>query len=235
MPIRKLMHTFPVVGIVIAISAGAASVALIELAETALRPLGMPGHAGVLFLPEVAAAAAGAVLLGVLFTTRYVPVLAFAGLLTMTGGAGVLTGVASGSDAIALAGSGLVGMGVGASVSPALFLAGLSLRSAMIQRVFALIELLRGVAAFMIAPVLVHVAMTAGGGPKTGGIELAVWIALGIGAAGALAAAALWRLGGARLQRPDIERWLGGEAPALESPPLLAALRGSPAPSRGSA
>jgi hypothetical protein len=38
----------------------------------------------------------------------------------------VLSGVTKGSDALVLIGSGLVGLGVGASVSPALFIAGFS-------------------------------------------------------------------------------------------------------------
>jgi hypothetical protein len=51
-------------------------------------------------------------------------------------------------------GAGLIGFGVGASVSPALFITGFSLRSAQIQRIFALVELLRGVTAFLAAPIL---------------------------------------------------------------------------------
>jgi hypothetical protein len=37
---------------------------------------------------------------------------------------------------------------------------------------------------------------------------------------GAVAAAAIWIAGRARLQRPDIAPWLEGEKPAIESPPL---------------
>ncbi len=32
-------------------------------------------------------------------------------------------------------------------------------------------------------------------------------------------------LGRARLQRPDLDRWLAGEEPAWDSPPLLAGIR----------
>ena len=52
-------------------------------------------------------------------------------------------------------GSGLIGLGVGASVSPALFISGFSLHSAQIQRAFTF-ELARGVAAFLVAPVLLY-------------------------------------------------------------------------------
>ena len=57
-----------------------------------------------------------------------------------------------------------VGLGVGSAVTPALFLVGFSLRNANLQRVFAIVELLRAVAAFMIAPVLLHFALTVGQG-----------------------------------------------------------------------
>ena len=42
----------------------------------------------------------------------------------------------------ALIGSGLIGLGVGSAVTPALFLVGFSLRNANLQRVFAIVELL---------------------------------------------------------------------------------------------
>jgi len=45
-----------------------------------------------------------------------------------------------------------MGLGVGALVSPALYVVGFSLRSSEIQRVFALVELVRGVTAFLVAP-----------------------------------------------------------------------------------
>jgi hypothetical protein len=94
-----------------------------------------------------------------------------------------------------------------------------------VQRIFALIELLRGAAAFITAPVLLHLAQTAGPTPAAG-TQLALWICLGIAAAGGLLAAYLFVLGRVRLRTPDLERWQAGEGPALESPPLGAAIRG---------
>src|SRR5437763_265036 len=95
-------------------------------------------------------------------------------------------------------GSGLLGVGVGASVSPALFQAGFSLQSAQLPRVFALIELLRGVSAFMIGPILLHVAQTVGGNPASG-TRTALWISFAIAAGGALVAVTLFVIGRARL------------------------------------
>ena len=71
-------------------------------------------------------------------------------------------------------------LAVGASVSPALFITGFSLHSAQIQRVFAFLELVRGVAAFLVAPVLLYLS-TAIGGSAAAGTETAIWICLGIG------------------------------------------------------
>jgi MFS family permease len=53
-PVRKVARTVPVTAIVIAMSAGAASVALVQLAQTALETRGVePAHGGMLFWPEI--------------------------------------------------------------------------------------------------------------------------------------------------------------------------------------
>jgi hypothetical protein len=93
--------------------------------------------------------------------------------------AAMLTALATGGTSLVIAGSALIGFGVGTSVSPALFVAGFSLRSARIQRAFALIELLRGVTAFLIAPILLFLA-TAVGVTKAAGMWDATWICLAI-------------------------------------------------------
>ena len=123
-------------------------------------------------------------------------------------------------------GSGLVGLGVGGSVAPALFIAGFSLRNNALQRVFAIIELLRAVAAFMVAPVLAHVAATVGGSPAAG-THTALWICFGIATGGTLVAVSLYVLGRVRPPAPALEVWMSGEAPAWYSPPLLDRIRDS--------
>jgi MFS family permease len=223
-PVRSFTTTIPVAGIVVAMTAGAASVAIVELVQTALQTKMTPTHMATLFWPEFGAAVFTAVLFGLLFRTRFVPLLVCGGMLTLSGAAAVLSGVANGGDAIVAVGSGMIGVGVGASVSPALFLAGFSLKSAQLPRVFALVELLRAVAAFMVAPVLLHLAQTVGGGPAAG-TKTAIWVCLGLAAGGVLLAAYLYALGRARLQVPDLEPWLEGERPAIESPPLAAGVR----------
>ncbi len=58
--------------------------------------------------------------------------------------------------------------------------------SANLQRVFAIVELLRAVAAFMIAPIFAHFAATVGGSLDDG-TGIALWIGLGLALAGAAA------------------------------------------------
>jgi MFS family permease len=220
MPVRRLAHTIPIAAIAVAMSAGAASVGIVGLAQSALElNKASPEHGAVLFLPEFGGAVLTAAVFGAIVFTRLIPVMAITGLLLLGGAGIVLTGVAGGSEALVLVGSGGIGIGVGASVSPALFATGFSLPSRQLPRIFALIELLRGVAAFLTGPILLHMAETVGVSPAAG-IEPAVWVAVAIAFAGALFAATVFAWGGARLQRPDIDRWLEGEEPAVHSPEL---------------
>ena len=178
-----------------------------------------------LFWPELGGALATAVLFAMLFRTRFIPVLALCGLALLAGGAAILTGVATESLTLVAIAVGLIGLGVGASVSPALFIAGFSVRSDQIQRVFALVELLRGVAAFLVAPVILHFAKTVSSHPAVG-TNIAIWVCLGIACAGLLAALYLFILGRVQLRPPRLEAWLEGEDTALSSPPLAAGIRG---------
>lgn len=224
-PVERLATTLPVAGIAVAMIGGAGSVALVELTQAATKLRGVPpAHAGALFWPEVGGALLAAALFGALFKTRFTPLLAAAGLLLLAGAAVILTGAAHGGDALVLAGSGAVGLGVGASVSPALFVAGFSLPSPLLPRVFAMVELLRGVAAFLVAPVLAHVAKTTSGGTRG-----ATWVAFAILAAGLVAVVCIYLAGGQRLQEPRLEEWLDGSGTAKDSHPLGAALRGQAA------
>ncbi|MCU1490871.1 MAG: putative transrane efflux protein, partial [Acidimicrobiaceae bacterium] len=128
------------------------------------------------------------------------------------------------SQAMTLIGSGLTGIGLGATVAPALFVAGFSLPAANLQRVFAIVELFRAVAAFMVAPIFVHFAVATGGGLDAG-TAIALWIGLGLATSGAIIGVVIYALSGARPQTPDLDRFLAGIDPAWESPPLLAKIR----------
>jgi hypothetical protein len=76
----------------------------------------------------------------------------------------------------------------------------------------------------MIAPIFAHFAATVGGSLQAG-TTIALWVGFGLAVGGGVIGVALYVVGGARPQTPDLERFLAGEAPAWYSPPLLAALR----------
>jgi MFS family permease len=223
--IRPLLtSTMPVAGIVVALFAAAASVSATVLTAAVLTIRYGPLHAGLLYLPEVAGAIITAVLLGKIITKRSLHYLPLAGMGFLAAGIAVFVIEVPSSQGATLVASGLTGIGLGATVAPALFVAGFSLASASLQRVFAIVELLRAVAAFMIAPIFVHFAVNYGGGLEAG-TSIALWIGLGLAVAGAAIGVAIYALGGARPQTPDIDAFVAGECPAWYSPPLLARLR----------
>ena len=92
---------------------------------------------------------------------------------------------------------------------------------------FAIIELLRAVAAFMVAPIFAHFAARASG-DLVEGTGIALWVGFGLAVGGAVFGLAVYALSGARPQRPDLDEFLDGDSPAWYSPPLLARLRGLP-------
>ncbi len=221
MPMRQLLsRAKPVAGIVLAMSAGAASVGTVGLVTAVVQTRLTPASSAALFWPELGGAVVSAVLFASIFRSRLMPLLPIAGGVLLAGGIAVVTGIVHGSDALATVGSGLIGLGVGAAVSPALFVAGFSLRSTQLPQVFAMIELLRAVAAFMVAPVLVHLVATVHGGPTQGGTKVGLWVCFGIAGGGTMLAALILAVRGG-LQRPDLERWNAGDGPAWDSPRLF--------------
>jgi hypothetical protein len=219
-----LTSTMPVAGIVVALFAAAASVSATALTAGALAGRYGSLHIGLLYLPEVGGAVITALLLGVVITRRAIHYLPLAGMIFLAAGIAVFRIDVPSSEAATLVGSGLTGIGLGATVAPALFVAGFSLPSASLQRVFAIVELMRAVAAFMIAPIFAHMAATVGGSLDAG-TGIALWVGLGLALGGAVIGVAIYALGGARPQTPDIEGFVAGEAPAWYSPPLLARVR----------
>src|SRR5437588_718658 len=205
----------------------AISLTAAALTASALAPHYGPLHVGLLFLPELAGALITAAMLGVVLKTRRLHYLPLVGMAFLAAGIAVFRVQVPPTQALTLIGSGLTGIGLGAAVAPALFVAGFSLPAASLQRVFAIVELLRAVAAFMIAPVFAHFAATVGGNESTG-TGIVLWIGLGIAISGAAAGGLLYALGGARPQTPNLQRFMDGEGPAWYSPPLLAAVRNRP-------
>jgi MFS family permease len=224
MPVRALITTVPVTGLFIALTTSAAAFGIMVLVLGVLQSKSTPADIALYFLPEFAGAIAVAGLFGALFRTRFTPVLALAGLVMVVASAALLLLIVPGTGPLLAVVAGLLGLGVAASVSPALFMAGFSLRSRLLQRVFAMIELMRAVTAFLVAPVLAFLAAVLSKNPATG-TEDAVWICLVIAAVGFVGGCALYLSGRPRLETPDLQRWQRGEEPAWSSPPLLSALR----------
>ena len=223
--LRIFTTTIPVSGTVIAICAAAAATSAIGLTGSVLARHYPPLHVGLLYLPELGATVIAAIAFGVVFRTRYIHYFALTGLIFLVAGILVLRSPVPPTQARTLLGSGLTGIGIGASVTPALFLAALSLRSRDVQRVLSILELFRAAAAFMVTPILAHFAVTLAGVP-TSAIGTVWWAILAIAAGGVLIAVLLYLLGGVRPAKPAIEDWMQGPEAAWYSPPLLAAVRG---------
>jgi MFS family permease len=217
--VRILNSTFPVAGIVAALCAAAAAVSAIALSETLLQRQFPPLHAGLLYFPEFGGAVVAAVVFAVVFRSHLIHYFALSGMVLLGAGIVVLASAIPPTSTVTLVGSGLIGVGVGASVVPALFIVGFSLRNNLLQGVFSIIELMRAVAAFMIGPILLHFAISAGGFANSV-TSTVLWICFGITVGGALFAVWLYWLGHVRPPGPAIEHWFGGGGPAWESPPL---------------
>jgi MFS family permease len=221
MPIKQLGHTIPLAAIALAMTAGAGSVALVGLLQLTISSRGL---STAVFWPELGGAVLTAFAFGFLLRTRWVPALAYSGLLVLAATGVLLTGASTGSTALIVVGTAGIGLGVGASVAPGLFVAGFSLPALQLPRIFALVELLRGVAAFLTAPLLIHLAQTTGAN-LSDGIQIATWATFGLLAAGSLVVLAIFLSGGVRLRPPRLESWLEGDGVAIDSAPLGAALR----------
>jgi hypothetical protein len=222
----KVMITssIPVAGIVVALFAAAASISATALTVGVLESRYSPLHIGLLYLPELAGAVLSAIALGLVVRRRAMHYLPLAGMVLLAAGIVVFRISVPSSQGMTLLGSGLTGLGLGATVAPALFVAGFSLPAANLQRVFAIVELFRAVAAFMVAPIFIHFAAATGGGLDAG-TAIALWVGLGLALGGAILGVVIYVLSGARPQAPDLERFLAGVDPAWESPPLFAKIR----------
>jgi MFS family permease len=217
MPVEALSTSLPVIGTLAAMVAGAAFVTISELSatealqgehESVLR-------VGVMSTPGIAGVAIAATVFAFLFRTKYLPVLVAVGMLLIIAG-GVLAATGS-STAISLTSAALLGAGAGATVSPGLFLAGMGVPANRVGRAFALVELLRSEAAYLVGPVLLYVALLHT--PLKDGIVFATWITVAVAAVGLVVLVALFLASGARLHAPDLEAWLNKGEQAMESPP----------------
>jgi MFS family permease/nucleotide-binding universal stress UspA family protein len=228
--IRTMMtSSIPVAGVGVALFAAAASIAATALTANVLLQSFSPVQVGLLYLPELGGAVVMAMVFGHVITRRSMHYLPLVGMALLAAGIVVFWFALPASVPLALIGSALTGLALGATVAPALFVAGFSLQSASLQRVFAIIELLRAVAAFMVAPILAHIA-DALPGDLSAGTGITLWIGFALAIGGAIFGVTIYALSGARPQKPDLDEFLDGDSPAWYSPPLLARIRGTAAP-----
>jgi len=226
MPVRPISNTMPVTGTANAMVVGASFTTLLELVEVYLLQVShySPVRTGLLIAPQILGVVISAVLFRRVVTTRWTPYLALSGLVGVAVGAAVLLAVTrSNASGVVPVAALLLGYGAGAGVAPGLFLAGFSVPSTKLGPTFALVELLRSEAAFLVGPVLLHLAMNRG--TLVHGFRLSVLIMLVITVLAGLLLVGLYALGGAGPQPPDLDPWLAGTSTAYHSSPLAARLR----------
>jgi hypothetical protein len=226
MPLKLIAHTLPVTGIATAMVTGAAVTALVDLAVVYLLQVQheTPILTGTILATQVVGVVAAALLFKAVLRTRWLPVLALGGLGTTALGGALLLGLGLGSAPVLVGCAGLLlGFGAGAGVAPALFLAGLSVPSGRLGPIFALVELLRSEAAFLIAPVAAEFVLLFR--MPTDGITAATLILVLLCILSGALILGVLLLGGAHPHAPDLETWIKGEQPAYQSPRLAAALR----------
>lgn len=231
-PVRPMWHTVPLAGTMIAMIGGGAYVTFLELGEqfTIKVQHQTPLAVGLAFWPQIVGVLITSVLLGALIRTRLLPIFTLAGMVVLMGGGALLLYMDPHRLSPVLLGSAaMLGLGAGATVSPALWLAGFSLPSKMVGRTFALVELVRSEADFIMAPVLLQVALVSSGGKEltAAGIKSAIWITILITIATTGFIVLVYLAGGAGLPRPDLKGWLKNNRTAVPSPPLGAALKKS--------
>ena len=226
-PVKPMWNTLPVIGTLIATFGGGVFVTLMELTVELDRKVGGvdPLATGTMFWPQLAAVLVAAVLLGMVFKTRYMPVLVLGGMVSLIAG-GALLLVAGTPDrrGLLMVAVALLGLGAGTTVSPGLFLAGFSLESKILGRIVALVELVRSVGDFLIAPVMLALSkmFSDGGAVDAHGIAMAVAISLAAATGTTLLCIAIYAASGLGLPRPHLRRWLEEDGVAIDSPPLFA-------------
>lgn len=232
-PVKPMWNTAPVCGTLVAMFGGASLVTFMELLERFETKIvgAQPLATGLLFWPEVLGTVIAAGLLAALLRTRFLVLLPFAGMLVLiAAGALMLFLTPHSSASLVLAITGLLGLGAGATVAPGLWVAGFALPSRMIGRTFALVELVRSEADFIIAPVIAAVALAISGGTTLtmNGVHDAIGITVLIAIFSTLAVAGIYASGGVGLPQPDLKAWLEKpeeKRPAIRSPEMGTAIK----------
>jgi len=228
-PVKRMWTTLPVIGTIAATIGGAAFVTFLQLATSDALQVRHhdPLDVGISYWPMLLGALVAAALLGLMLKTRFLtPFVGGSMLLLLIGGLLFLDRAEVGSPRHVAAVT-LLGLGAGGTVGPGLFLAGLSLPSSVLGRIVALIELVRSVGDFILAPVLLEVSRVVSG-PSLAphGIRFATAATFWCAVVVTLSTVMIFLAGRRDLQRPDLRSWQEtDDQPALKSPPLFARLR----------
>jgi hypothetical protein len=218
-PVHELARPLPLIGILVASLAGAVFVTAIQLLisyATGVQHVA-PWRIGVWTWPEIATLFLAAGAFYFLIRTRWLAPFVLVGFVLLTLGVWLLVYLGhTGTKGLVYASTALLGVGAGATVSPALWMAGWSTSAKLVGRVFALVELIRAEADYIVAPVLRKIAVTsAGANSAAHGIRHAVAITTIVSAASIVACIAVWALGRQRFEQPDLERYVDEGEPAL--------------------
>jgi hypothetical protein len=159
MPVRYLARPLPIAGAAISCLGAVAFYGLFGALPAFLeqvRGLGAQ-DTGFHLWATVLGAVVGAVVVGLFFLTRWLPLLAVASLCLLALAAWLLTGLTAttGDGTISLIAA-LLGLGAAISIVPGLFLAALSLPAALVGRGLALVTLLRCALQYAVGPALTH-------------------------------------------------------------------------------
>lgn len=223
-PVKPLSTSLPVLGVICAMLSGAVFVAVLEMIElTLLRVRHLePLAVGLLFWPQVLGVALAGIAFWLLFRTRYIALLALTGMVALLIAA-ILTARGAFEVPAALGAiAGLLGLGAGLTVSPGLILAAFGVPSKQIGRTFALVELLRSFAAYLIGPVFLAFAQAAMPA-MIDSVRTSAWLCAALMTATIVALIFTFARSGLRLQAPDLEAWIVAGEQAMESPPVRAA------------
>ncbi|HET7307862.1 MAG TPA: MFS transporter [Gammaproteobacteria bacterium] len=221
-PMHKVWHAVPLAGTLAAMAGGAAYVAFLLIDELFLEKVLKTGAtaAGLAQWPGVIALVAAALIFYRLFRTRYLPHFVVAGMALLIAAGAALVTLHTGTSTVLLLGvTAALGAGAGATVSPGLFVAAMAVEASFLGRVFALVELVRSEADFLIGPTLQHVAMLQGksGAALAAGLRRAAGVMLGVLILAVAAMIAIYINSGARPHRPNLEAWLNEGGQALSS------------------
>jgi MFS family permease len=218
-PVHELAKPLPLIGILVATLAGAVFVTAVQLMLAYATGVQHASAlwAGVHTWPQIVTVLVAAGAFYVLLRTRWLAPFVLVGFLVLTVGVGLLLQLGHASTrTVILVSTALFGFGAGATVSPALWMAGFSVSAKLVGRVFALVELIRAEGDYIMAPLLRKISVTSAGlAGAAHGIRHALWITLIVSAASIAVCIAVWIIGRRRFERPDLERYVEDGEPAL--------------------